>query len=253
MPRFVFASIINPTKRFAIYESYSDNPAHSWRNTFVLSDYLATFDTLGDGETQHTAESCPPNTFESAEDLVMSAIHVLSDMPTGDSSIANNFHRTIVPYSMPSPKLLTFIGSLKWDANKTVYVNFDECKKSTADSKRHDKRWTQLESTYDGSVNAFRRGLYDADISRGNCIHAILRDLAIWNHLDKPTWSLASSLTKESGSVFSGVDDDRLERFIGGVASLRDYLDARSNMESTLASLIRRADNFTHRLRHVEA
>jgi hypothetical protein len=243
MSRYVFPSIVNPTKRFAVYDSFANNPGYSWRNSSVISDYLSTYDTLGDGETQHTPEYSPTNTFENAEELIMSAIPVLKQFST-EGSIFNNFYRMIVPWTHPSPKLLAFIGSLRYNPDKATYVNFDDQKKSTADSKRYDKRWKDVCSSYDGTVSAFRRGLYDAEITGGNCIHAVLRDFAIYQHLDKGIWTLASDLVNESGTVFRGVDDQRMETFIHVLSMLKVYLESRDQMERAHQSLQRSAFNF---------
>lgn len=243
--RYVFPSVINPTHRFAIYNSWSENPANDWRNSNKLCDYVSSFDTLGDGETQHTPEHCPSNTFENAEDFVMSLIPAITGIPTGeDCSIEYNASRAIAPGTMPSDELIKFIGGLKYDDHKAIYVNFSDMKKSSAESKQHDKRWTKLCSSYDGSEQAYKLGLYDAEIRGRNLIHSIQHDYVISRHCNGGSWGLAGSLSRESGSVFSGIDKDRLERFINAVVLLKDYFDAKQRADSSIDSLNRQSKRF---------
>ncbi len=43
---------------------------------------------------------------------------------------------------------------LRYDENKTTYYHLHDCKKSTSESKRHDKRWEKVCEFHDGSLKS---------------------------------------------------------------------------------------------------
>ncbi len=241
--RFTFPSIAEPKLRYAIFESERDNKGYSWTSSSaVISGCLAIYDTLGDGETQHSQEYCPTNHFDRMTDFVHS---LLPHVKRLDGEVLDNTHRMFIPYDLPKPAVMDFIRlKAVYDPDKYgVYVNVSECRKSTVESKRHDKRWIELTSTWDGSIDSVRRGLYEADMNRFVLpLQSITLDLHIAKHFDQYAWSVAHRYYKlGSSSIFSGATEESIEQFVACVETLGYYLASRVECKRLEASIDRMA------------
>ena len=108
--RFTFRSLANPTHRWAVYNT--ESPAYSWRDQCRLSRYVSTYDTMGDGEIQHTGEHCPNNDWRNLSDFVESIIPVVTTVP---QEVLSETMQIFVPYRVPTAEQLEFISKLRYD------------------------------------------------------------------------------------------------------------------------------------------
>lgn len=114
------------------------------------------FDTLGDGETQHTASTFTCG-FDNLLDVLLSLataiqtdIHTMSI--TTQRDLSENLYRVITPYS-DADLLFALSTTHKWsDSGKNQYVHVTEQKTSLSATKEHDKRWIKVEEGFNGTV-----------------------------------------------------------------------------------------------------
>ncbi len=134
----------------------------------------ATFyQTYGDGDVQHSKEV--PFSTEMLEDFLGSLACYLAECATPgcyDESMA------IVAAHWPrqenSTARIRFALSLKYREDKTTYYSVGDCKTSTAESKRHDKRWDKVHDAMDGGI----KGAV-AVLNTGSC-YDTLHSLKAW-------------------------------------------------------------------------
>lgn len=239
MSQYTFRSVYHPNIRFRIYDREDNNRSYRWSSTSCsISRTLCYFDTLGDGEVQHTSEMCPSNGFEMMRDVVISIMPHLALLE--DENILQNAHRIFIPYRMPSAELLDFIDKkCKYDTEKhtTVYVNLDECKASTADSKAHDKRWVKIntywndEGVWSKKFDRIRSVLWEmSEYKHLDPIQSVYLDIEIARHFGETASRVASRYYKhaqESSTIYRGHDEDAIESFINRVEACARYLKAR--------------------------
>jgi len=134
------------TRNGVVYEydkeySYESNKDH-------LSDHYYEFETYGDGMTQHSPRRLvyPVN----AIDFFASFARFLLD----NRSAWTELDRFDYNHNMVNRKDVEFFLKLKYDPDKRVYYNPSELKKSTAESKGYDKRWFEVPTWADGSMDA---------------------------------------------------------------------------------------------------
>lgn len=148
--QFTFASIQRPTVRYRIYYRGDDNPAYDWRRlNSCLSAEISQFDTMGDGETQHSPD-CLVQT-ENCMDVIDSlanSLHLMSididNAENCDSLALRWFWRG---QSSISDKLIQFCLGVKYSEKKDTYFTLHEGGKvSSSETKRFDKRWSRVPS-----------------------------------------------------------------------------------------------------------
>lgn len=225
--RFTFPSLAAPNMRWAVYDG--ESPAYRWRDNCRLSRFVSSFDTMGDGEIQHSGDVCVSNDWRNLSDFVDSIIPVVTTVPP---EVMDSLRNVFVPYRLPTREQVEFIGKLRYDDTKYVYVNFEDCKKSTADSKRHDKRWSHLGSHFDGSLQAFASGL--AELESGKYLdplQSIYRWAKVCEMSDYSNYDVARWFTKANcGNVYAGVEIDDMSSFIFKVQAVGDYLVRREEL-----------------------
>ena len=148
MRYFNFPSVAKPSWRYRLYDSVDDNPAHDYRNSSnSLSSNLSQYDTMGDGEVQHSPDCIVPR--EDFPDVLLS-LHLVVDqveIPKPGESVPSWLARFWMHYSGEiCDKTIKFALSLNPKPGKPIYYNLSDLKKSTSDLKRHDRRWVQLYS-----------------------------------------------------------------------------------------------------------
>lgn len=144
---FVFPSLARPSWRYRLYSNMDDNPSYNWRHSGdSLSYYISQYDTMGDGETQHCADCRVAR--EDIGDVVASLrldLFRLAPVVSGTSVEISRAFDNFWDHSVISDDSLALLLSLKPSTyEKPQYVSFNECKKSSGDSKRHDKRWFEV-------------------------------------------------------------------------------------------------------------
>lgn len=153
--RLLIPSVAKPNIRYVIYESWSDNPT----NGKGFHDKVTAFDTYGDGNVQHCHEwSVQPDDFR---DFLESLMLYLGDH-SSDEWFPVMGGCGMWPdrqgASSTDRKVLAFASSPLYKDDKHSFnrtYNLRECKVSTAEGKRHDKRWESVQSWMDGSFAAF--------------------------------------------------------------------------------------------------
>ena len=130
------------------------------------------FMTYGDGMVQHSPlESLEPaNTI----DYLYSLAEFLLQNPKEIEEVRSGW-----AYD-ESSQTIAFLASLHWKEEKTKYYSFNDCKVSGADSKRHDKRWTEIPQYADGTLSSvYRLFLADRRIDFFHQIH-LLNQIKDW-------------------------------------------------------------------------
>jgi hypothetical protein len=145
-----FKSVLNPGKYG--YEWTNDSMTfwdQLYRNPFnFLSGAAGYFETLGDGDCQHTPLMPSPLALFSDYAISFSA-HILAN--AGDAEFCDRL--AIYPLEVDfRPGTAQFLAGIRYNSDKAQYVNLPERKISSADSKRHDKRWTEVPRWADGSI-----------------------------------------------------------------------------------------------------
>lgn len=226
---FVFKSIQDPNRRYRIYETDSENPAYDWTRCGGdhVSRYLSAFDTMGDGETQHAHDFLP--TVELMPDVLESFILAIADIPADDlPDWLYSFWR----HSEPERAIIEAVSKLKYKDTKRVFVNLETMKTSSADSKRHDRRWIELQDYYcGGSVDAITC-LLNQDDCRFKAYSIFDRFgmlSAIETHLPDKNWELWEHLSKWSG--LKNTDQDTIRTMFRNWQNIDRWYDAKIEIE----------------------
>lgn len=113
-------------------------------SSFVSSS-LYEYDTMGDGNVQHTPlqHTTKENCFDFLVSISDSLINCLD---FSDSEIKY----IIYEYQGEQDKDIEFLNNLKYKEGKITYFNLKERKKSTVESKRYDTRWQEIPEWYNG-------------------------------------------------------------------------------------------------------
>lgn len=231
--RTTFPSATKPNIRYSIYESDSDNKGYNWAgSSYIISRYLAYWDTMGDGEVQHSQDVCPNTNWENMWDFVIS---LLPHASKAEGEIAGNLLSMFVPYTLPSAEQMDFARKQVYDPEKWVYANFEDCKRSTSDSKRHDKRWTQLESYMDGSLRSVRLILAHnvSDYKFIEPLASVFLDIHIANHFGESHYAVARGIEKENkrSTIFNGSSEEQLISFCHYIEVLGKMLITKKDVQ----------------------
>lgn len=233
--RFTFLSLANENHRWAI-DTENESGGYDWtRSGTVISRYVSQFDTIGDGEVQHSPDVCPGNDFLTSLDFVLSLTPHLAGM---DNEVFERVYR-IFYCQFPDAELLDFIRKIKPKEDKYHdYINLRDRKRSTSKSKQYDKRWSKVDDWYDGTIDAVFRALYEMGSFRHmDVMQVILYQRHVYRHFGVCDYSMGFKLHEDSHTVYSGQNKEDLERFIGRVAMISDYCKARWNVNSLERSL----------------
>ena len=113
-------------------------------------DWAKQYDTYGDGMTQHSNSYAVP--LANLGDFLASlATYLLS------ADATEKDHETIAGkwphqhYDITKQKVM-FLQGIRPKEGKKVYYNPGDCKTSTSESKRHDKRWYEVPDWADGTI-----------------------------------------------------------------------------------------------------
>lgn len=152
MQGFNFPSIAQGDKfGYVVDNDMSGGLWDSWyHNGDALASWAGKFQTFGDGMCKHSPTVCV-QMGDAADYLFSLAKHCLGTQHNNEGPVLyiSGSWRCV-----PSDEIIMFAAGLRYeaDAAKRVYVNILDCKKSTQDSKQHDKRWMELPSYADGSL-----------------------------------------------------------------------------------------------------
>jgi hypothetical protein len=139
--QITFKSILNPDK---IAYRMADEWNLQTAGCAPLSMYLTQFDTYGDGMVQHAGAWCSP--WENIVDACMSLTTAILADP-----LNKVWSRCGYTLRDTNPDLIKFALSIQYKEGKRQWYNSSEYKVSSAESKRFDKRWTEVSSWMDGS------------------------------------------------------------------------------------------------------
>ena len=90
-----------------------------------------------------------------------------------------------------SSQTIAFLASLHWKEGKTKYYCFSECKVSSADSKRYDKRWTEVPQYADGTLSGvYRLFLADHRLDFFHQIHLLNQIDGWFSERTGSSWSI---------------------------------------------------------------
>ena len=148
-----FASIGQPNLFGYAYES------GAWDSNAQINAHFRMFQTYGDGLTQHSGDWGVTTEFFS--DYLFS----LADLMLRDEEVADTLRYTL--NCGPTAEQIEFCASVKftpandtdyWE-KKRRYYSVEEKKISSSDSKRYDKRYSEVDKNCDGSADAIYRML----------------------------------------------------------------------------------------------
>jgi hypothetical protein len=143
------------THRFASIAS-PDKVAYTYDNNFhgvgfcAVNEHMRVYDTYGDGMTAHSP-AMPISIQRMADYLFSLAQAMLTDQDL------RNDARYAITGGIPSKADLDFAFSVKFKEGKTRWYSRSERKVTSNPEKRHDKRYEEITSYHDGSIDgAFR-------------------------------------------------------------------------------------------------
>lgn len=158
--RFVFRSQFHGDTLAYVW----DLDRWEWRNQGIHGP-AAQFQTYGDGMVQHSGEFAVGN--EQLADFLISLSAHLLENPADVELVARRWP------DVPTAARVEFFAKLRYDEKKRRYYNRSDLKVSTAESKRHDRRWEEVPTSADGSLEAVLR------LCIGDERHTMLELLAI--------------------------------------------------------------------------
>lgn len=174
---------------YTVYKSSHDNPAQTYRNMMVFGKASAWL-AYDDGMVQHS----PDHSFPADQwlDFWYSLAMHLKDNPKDIEVVAYGWHLGI------STDEIKFAPTVKYKEpvapKYTVsYYSLRECKVSSSPSKKHDKRWEEINSSHDGTLLG--------------CIRLMRENMGC----DRATWmhnalALRDELTSVHGGYCSDID-----------------------------------------------
>jgi hypothetical protein len=141
--------IESATRKGIAYLITSNERDTFWKDSYSkVAKWGYEYQTYGDGMTQHSMELAVHRN-ELLDFLVSLAIAA-----SKDSEIVDHLSDYINWPDDICKDRIEFFSGLKYDENKVRYYNGVDLKVSTSESKRHDKRWEEVPSWADGSVES---------------------------------------------------------------------------------------------------
>lgn len=178
MERLVFRSLHNPAIAYTVHNSSTDLWDSHYRNRHgALASWAGQFDVYNDFPVQHSHEICAPKS--AFCDYCVS----LADAATKDESMRRELGAKFyvvgrLLINERAERRLVFFQGLRYKESKVQYYNAADCKVSAAPAKRHDKRWHEVPSWADGSVEACHRFMVGegADFLESFALYSWIRD-----------------------------------------------------------------------------
>lgn len=237
--RYSFPSLDKPNERYSVYEMSSDNKGYNYQS-YIISPCLSRWDTMGDGDTQHSPDYCPSNDGKNLLDFCRSVMGHLTKMPPEIFSVVNGMFDHHVDFD---PKWIQFIQKTRYDEQRYhQYAQLQDCKKSTAESKQYDKRWMKIDSRWDGSYENVRSILYEADIYRHTLpLQSIWLDIQIAREFGMYAWSVAGHYKKQSHTIFSCLTDEEVEKLCEYTDTIAKYCVSRRETDRLAYCIERQA------------
>ena len=158
--RHKFISLKEPSKYGYAY----DSEAWDTNTRFCLSRHFQQFETYGDGLTQHSGEWTVQVEFL-ADYLASLATYIMAN--PGEETDKLLQHVSYDVTRRPADASIAFAASAKFKAKSDTepwekhrrWFSVQEKKISASESKRYDKRYTEVEKQHDGSPDAIYRML----------------------------------------------------------------------------------------------
>jgi len=151
--RFVFPSLVNPHTRFVLNTGYNDN-SHLFVRlaTVPLGFSFLKFDTMGDGETQHSNDSAIADPADMADYLLSLATYLDQNFESLDSGERGRIGYTLVMEAkVPDEETIRWALGVEYDEKKTRYASSRDLETSTKAALKYDKRWFEIEKEFDGT------------------------------------------------------------------------------------------------------
>jgi len=149
----IIPSVLNGDRiAFALHSDFSDLFERAYRTSRPLSDCVGYYETYGDGTVQHSGESVA--TAVHFTDFCLSFAQWLIESPEARDG-THRFYRGSLGLERPNKETLSLLDKIRWkgyDA-KREYYSISERKLTTAD-KRNDKRFHEVTTGADGSIQA---------------------------------------------------------------------------------------------------
>jgi len=144
----LFRSIGNPDIAYTMHAQSLDYDLRRYGP--YVDSHAGMFLVYNDWPVQHSTESCVP--VGQFSDWINSlAAHLVANPLREDdlAMLADNW-----PRSNPENEKIVLACKIKYREDKRQYYSLQEEKVSTAESKRHDKRWEDVPSWADGGLSA---------------------------------------------------------------------------------------------------
>ena len=219
-----FKSMNNPeTVGYVVARSHDLFDSCTGRGGAILN-WGRQFQTYGDGVTQHTPLS-QIDKANLADFLESLADYWLSSATEEEKALIVSEFRA---NDVPDRKTIKFFAGLRppKEGGKRMYLNTGDLKVSTADSKRHDKRWEEITYSMEW-MNGSARAVYIFLTWPNNNHDDVISRYRKYRHIHTIFREEDDSSWEEQPAKFCGLGDDW-----GTFFSLDSYYD-------TMASLIR--------------
>ena len=186
--RVKFASLKEPAKYGYVY----DSEAWDTNTRFCLPRHFQQFETYNDGLCQHSGEWTVQVDFL-ADYLASLATYLMANSGEENDKLLQHVSYDIT--RRPADASIAFAASVKFksavrpDGEATGYekhrrwFSVDEKKVSASESKRYDKRYTEVEKQHDGSPDAIYRMLIP-EYADGLEFYAYADAIRDWCHAD---------------------------------------------------------------------
>lgn len=158
--RYIFPSLQHKGHAYALHTNSMDLWDAAYRARSPLWLRAGMFQTFGDGLTQHGYETVVPGLH--FEDFCGSLAKYLQETEFSAED-REGFASYMFRFDMPSARRIEFALGVKHNPKKTAWYSLQEMKVSSADSKRHDKRWTEVPAWADGSIASVYRLLHNRE------------------------------------------------------------------------------------------
>jgi hypothetical protein len=177
-----------------IYEVGYNSEASKYHSRDYLSSDVFEFDTLGDGDIQHTPSY--PTNMVYALDFLISISSFILENNISDDDLFTILYLTTPDYETSK---INFIYKLKNVEGKRTFFNINNEKISRSESKRYDERWTEVPSWFTGST----QDIYTL-FNQVKPVFGFLEVLNRWNNINDVFYShdvIAECLNMNSDEV----------------------------------------------------
>ncbi len=146
-----FRSVMHPESTgYILLGSYFDRPDRlQGCRAYEVASWVLRFDTLGDGFVQHAPEMPVLTSADTMTDVLASLAMLCQENPEALEIVAREWPSL----DEISTSRVLKAAKIKYREDKRQYINTADLTVSTAESKRHDKRWIELYPMMDGIVH----------------------------------------------------------------------------------------------------